>query len=181
MPPRIKFPLGFSATTEKVLELEKTGLTRKEIEPLVGINKPQISRATRLLLTAQGKTPDSAHLEVKNKAIELVKLLDAEEMSLHTADVTLVSFIHQVTGRNRTTNRLSTGVARPEDQLAAYKRVVAQLEGMCYGLDKLPEVIHSSITVEQRKEIASRLADCRRLIERRINIIRKDGNAEANS
>lgn len=181
MPPRIKFLWGFSATIDKVLELEAQGLNRRQIEPIVGINKAQMSRATRLVLTAQGKTPDSGHLEIKNKAIELVKMLEAEEISLHTADVILVKFIHQVTGTHKTTYRKASGSVNADQQYASYKRVVAQLEGMCYGLDKMPEVVHSSITVEQRREISSRLADCRRIIERRINIIRKDENAEASS
>lgn len=179
VPARTKFPFGFSATVDKVLEYDAAGRRRIEVEPLVGVKGKQLSIAVRMYLTAQGKTPDSGHMEIKNKAIELVKMLDAEEISLHHANEILVETILRVTGKSKTTYRRGKTTANPDQQLEGYKRAVANLEGIVYALDKMPDTVHGSIPKEQRQELVNRLADCRRIIERRINIFRKDENAEA--
>lgn len=174
---RTKYLYGFSKTMEKVLEYEAQGLKRNEITPLVGgLKKAQMSKGLRILLTARGKTPDSGHLEVKNFACDLVKQLDADEISLHNADEALLNCIRQVTGTTKTTYRRANTIRNPDLQLEGYRRAVAALEGICYGLDKMPDVVHSSISNEDRTEIETRLASCRRIIERRINIFRKDNN-----
>lgn len=176
--PRTKFPFGFSGTMERVHYYDSQGFTRAQIGELLGITKSVMSKGVRIYLTSIGKTPDSGYIDIKNKALELTKRLDADDISLHNADVELVAYIRQVTGRG-TTYRKSASAVNPEQQLSSYNRIIGQLEGMCYGLDKMPEVVHSSITKSQRNELERRLADCRRIIERRINIIRKDENAEA--
>lgn len=176
VPARIRLKYGFSPTVEKILQYEAIGYKREEIEPLVGMRTKQMSIAMRLYLTAHGKTPDSGHLEIKNKAIELVKKLDADEMSMHNANEILVNHIRQITGKGKTTYRLAAGAANAEQQLETYNRAIAGLEGYCYALEKMPAIVHSSITAKQRTDIEQRLAACRRIIEQRINIIRKDVN-----
>lgn len=175
---RAKLQFGFSGTMKLVHELDQKGFTRLQVCEQLGLSLTMVAKGLRIYLGSLGKTPDSGHLEVKNKAIELVKRLDADEISVNGADIEFVSYIKQVTGRGVTTRTAAT-VTNPDQQLSAYERVIGQLEGMCYGLDKLPEIIHSSISVGQRSELVQRLANCRRILERRINIIRKDENAEA--
>lgn len=177
--PRTKFKFGFSPTVERILELDAAGYRRRDMESDFDLRISQMSKSVRLYLTAQGKTPDSGHVEVKNKAIELVKKLDAEEISLHAADEALINVIRKVNGNGKTTYRKAITVTQPDQQLASYKRAVASLESICFAIDKMPEVIHSAIDKQQREALEARLAACRRLIERRINIFRKDENAEA--
>lgn len=171
------FNYKFAATMENVLWLQQNGYNRDQIIPIVGMDKGRISRAMRIYLASLGKTADSTRIEVKNKAIELVKLLEADEISLNRADVELVEAIKKYNGR--TISRAARSPVNPEKQLEGYSRAIGNLEGICYALETLPEMVHSSITAEQRLEIEQRLAACRRIIERRINIIRKDNNAEA--
>lgn len=175
---QISFNKQFVVTMEKILQLQTLGYKRGEVAQVVGLTKNRISRSMRIYLTSLGKTPDSGPIEVKNKAIELVKLLDNDEISLHKAEDELVAAIRATSGNAPISRALVTG-HNPELQLQAYQRAVGSLEGICFGLDKLPDAIHSSITPEQRRDIETRLAKCRRIIERRINIFRRDSNAEA--
>lgn len=175
---RVKFQLGFSKTMELACDLDAKGFTRGQVSEQFELSRTILSKGMRLYLTALGKTPDSGHIEIKNKAIDLVKQLDEDSISVNNADLELLAFTQQVTGRSPTYRKAAT-ISNPDQQLSAYQRVIAQLEGMCYGLDKLPEMVHASITSEQRNEFARRLADCRRILERRINTLRKDENAEA--
>lgn len=173
---KITFPNGFAATMDNVLDLEKRGFTRKQIAPTLGLTVDHISRAMRIYLTSLGRTADAAKIEVRNKAIELVKKLEAEEIRLSSANREFVDAI-RASGA-MPISRTAASINDPTKQLLGYHSAIAALEGMCFGLDKMPEVVHSSITLEQRKEIETRLAECRRIIERRINIIRRDTNVE---
>lgn len=179
MAARETFNGQFVVVMERILQLYNEGYKREQIIPIVGLSKSRISRAIRIYLTSLGKTPDASRIEVKNKAIELVKLLEADEISLTKAEDELVATI-KANGSSPINRSFITGY-NPELQLQGYLRAVANLEGICYGLDKMPEVVHSSITFKQRKEIETRLAECRRIIERRINIFRRDNNAEASN
>lgn len=176
---RTNYIYGFSGTMKKILEYEAQGLTRPDMTPLLGgLKKAQMSKGLRIYLTSLGVTPESGNIVVKNCAIDLVKKLDANEISLHKAEDIIVECVRRVTGLDRTISRASNTIQNPVQQLEAYFRAIATLEGICYGLEQLPDVFHSSITKEQREEIEMRLAKCRRVIERRINIIRKDNNGE---
>lgn len=177
---RIGFNGQFVATMENILHLERNGYKREQIQGIVGLTRARISRAMRIYLTSLGETSDARSLEVTNKAIDLVKLLEADEISLHRAEEELVAVIKATNGK--TIGRTLRSPHNPELQLEAYTRAIASLEGVCYGLEKMPEVVHSSISAQQRSEIEKRLAACRATIERRIKILRKDNNnnAEAN-
>lgn len=172
----IKFDRGFVATMKHVRELEEKGFRRKQIAPSLGLSTNAISRGMRVYLTSLGETADAGRIEVKNKAIELVKGLDTGECSLTYAEDELVRTI-RING-GKPINRATASTNDPEKQLIGYQSAVGALEGMCFALDRLPDVVHSSITAEQRKDIETRLAECRRIIERRINIIRKDPNVD---
>lgn len=173
---QLKFEGGFIATMQHVRELEKKGFKRAQIAPSVGLSPNAISRGMRIYLTSLGETADAGRIDIKNKAIELVKGLDADEISLSYAEDALVRAIRAHGGIP--INRKTSSTHDPEQQLQGYQRAVAALEGMCFALDRMPDVIHSNIKAEQRKNIETRLAECRRIIERRINIIRKDQNVE---
>lgn len=173
---QLKFERGFVATMQHVRELEGKGFKRAQIAPSVGLSTNAISRSMRIYLTSLGETADAGRIEIKNKAIELVKGLDADEISLSYAEDELVRTIRANGGKP--INRTTASTNDPEKQLQAYQSAVGALEGMCFALDRLPDVVHSSITAEQRKDIETRLAECRRIMERRINIIRKDQNVE---
>lgn len=175
----IRFNGKFVATMEHILGLEQRGFSRDQIAPTVGMGKHRISRCMRIYLTSLGLTADAGRIEVRNKAIELVKLLETDEISLHTAEQELVKQIQESGGKP--INRRQGGANDPDRQLESYQRALGSLEGICFALDRLPPVVHSSITKEQRKEIETRLAACRRIVERRINIIRKDNNVELSS
>lgn len=175
---QMSFNRQFVATMEHIRRLqEEHGYSRDHLSAMFGISKNAISRGMRIYLTALGKTPDSSRIEVKDKATELVKLLDNDEISLNKAEDELVKCIKQF--GVKPINRSAVTGHNPELQLQAYQRAVASLEGICFGLEKLPDVIHSSIIPQQRRDIETRLAECRRIIERRINIIRRDSNGKA--
>lgn len=172
----IKFPGGFVATMKHVRQLEERGFKRKQIAPSVGLSENAISRSLRIYLTALGETADARRIEVKSKAVELVKLLDAEEIFLSSAEDELVRTIKAHGGTP--INRKTASTNDPIKQRSAYESAIGALEGICFALDRLPDVVHSDISAEERKNYEVRLAESRRIIERRINIIRKDQNVE---
>lgn len=172
----IKFEQGFVATMKHVQELERRGFRRKQIAPSLGLSPNAISRGMRVYLTSLGVTADAKRIEVKNKAIELVKGLDTEEISLTYAEDELVRTIKAHGGTP--INRKTASTEDPVKQRSAYESAIGALEGICFAIDRLPNVVHSDITQEERKEYETRLAECRRILEQRINIIRKDPNVE---
>lgn len=174
-----RFNNQFVAKMQQIVEFQAKGLRRDEISKIMGISTSRVSRGSRIYLTSLGKTADARNLDVRQKAVELVKLLDEDEISLSKAEDELVAVIKQYNGR--AVARRTVTVLDPEQQLAGYKRAVSNLEGICYALDRMPDVVHTGIEKAQREEIQTRLAGCRRIIERRINILRKDENAEAHN
>lgn len=159
---------------KNIIWLGDHGYTRDQIAETTGISKTRFIAGLRIYRASLGETPDSAKIEVRNKAIELVKLLEANEISLTLAENAFVEEL-RAQGIKPIQTRASTPM-NPQFQLATYRRAVGALEGVCQGLDKMPDIVHSGISSEERQEIETRLAACRRSIERRINILRKDLN-----
>lgn len=159
---------------KNVVWLEEHGYTRDQISEATGISKTRFISGLRIYRASLGETPDSAKIEIRNKAIELVKLLETNEISLTGAENAFVQELREQGVRPIHTRAASA--MNPQVQLATYRRAVGALEGICQALDRMPDIVHSGISSEERQEIETRLASCRRIIERRINILRKDTN-----
>lgn len=174
MAARKTFQNGFVAAMQNVLWLEENGYTREQIAETIQLSKTRIIAALRIYRASLGLTPDSAKIEIRNRATELVKLLEADEISLTAAENAFIAEL-----RNQGIKPIQTNAAsaqNPQVQLTTYRRAVAALEGICQGLDKMPDMVHSGINQVERQEIETRLASCRRTIEQRINIFRRDTN-----
>lgn len=170
---RTKLSKSFSDVARWLLELEEKGYGREEIGKIVGLHPSMLSRVKRIYLTSVGKRDND--LSVINFAKELVHALDEDKISISIAEERLIGFVRVNKSDGVTTPPVNR---QPTISADSYRRAIANIEGVCLGLESFSDNIYPEINYAERQELINRMAKCRTVLDRKIRAFRRIG-AEA--
>lgn len=163
--------------------LEAQGLSAAEISPLVGMGVGNWSRLKRLVLTSFGEMPYGTNPETRELAKQLVKGIDSGELSFFVA---FHAFAKHLAETKQVPQKVNSPKIRGANKKAPdaaqltelYRRAVLAVEGTAYALTKLPDW-PDGYPSSEIEEYTERLAKARKVIEQKINVLRRAISAQA--
>lgn len=174
--------------------LSNQGLKSKKIAEIVNIPVDVLSRLRRINKVAKGMHEYSINANLVTLAKELIEKFDRGELTPHQM-IYQFDYVLRRTGLNHDRLRSKLAVSYREPNTVApikissaqlleqYNRSITTLEGSSYALSKLPDEFEftEDLTPEQLSETIDRLAKVRRVIEIKVNELRRAHAKATNS